>query len=1078
VPETKLYQINFAQGLDQRTSPKYVQQGKLLTATNAVFEKTGSIAKRPGNIQQSTAILTPGGAAAGLSLLGPSTLPTNNGTVGSASMGSYGGQEVLLSAGGQLYSQSSPSNAWIEKDYVSECVAITRRIDSSALMLPQKNGVVAVASSNGVSTVVHAWESNGSIYSDAYEFATGNQLIAPEIAAGAPIGVGVANYRPRLVAIGSVVVVLCADTTGKIYANVLDVSVAFQWGTTQTLASNGAGGANPVFDAFELGSGGQFILAYALAAGGVRLVTYQVLSGTVTQVNAATVGTDTTIKSIGVWGNLSPDNFGVVFWSLVSGGTNSQGKAYGFAPSNLAQTFAAVTVFNNANTTTYAYAASVGRLSSTQVALVWNDALPFGAFQSPLRYQTITNAGALGTKHSWYGLTLASRPFVVQTNGPGNPNYLYALVYNPSSTQGTQYIVHLNGTFGNALNTVQMRAVATLAPRVSNSNAQVRDPSTLSNFAAVQGVPGHGWYLFSGTTLAFSGLVGIQNVCEIRADFGLANRGKLFDFEREVSIGGGVPQLYDGRGVHEHGFQMYPEGATAASPGAGGGLGTIGSGSLSAGTYQYVFVYEWLDAKGQVKRSAGSKPISVVVGGGSSVTLSSVPYLPLVSRYEGGVLVGPFGVVVVPYRTLANGTVFYRLVTGTINGAILQNVEYDSAGAGSFSFVDASSDASISGNPFLYTTGGYLDNVCPPSFLDHVVHKRRVYGIGDDLRTIWASKEVTEGEVPGFNEALTLTVDDAGDLTAITSIDDKLVVFKADATYIIQGDGPNDAGAGSDWSQPQKLAPPIGCIAPNSIVAVDDGVMFRSRRGVELLTRDLQIVWVGAAVQDAVSAAPFTLQASYFSARQEARFSLPTGPSTGIIACWNVFQKQWTTFQLYDNVAALSSAQVVAQAVVGGTLWWVSVAGTLFQEDNAQTTWMDGGSAAANWVQRVVETGWMYFGEVSAYERARFVSLIGKWYSSCDLKIEIGTNFQDTYNFPSGQTHTWASTVLDNLDPFELNEQVVNQISHGIKVRITDLFPTGGAPGSGRGVSLDALLAEIATIPGAPGRRLAAAQRG
>jgi hypothetical protein len=71
----------------------------------------------------------------------------------------------------------------------------------------------------------------------------------------------------------------------------------------------------------------------------------------------------------------------------------------------------------------------------------------------------------------------------------------------------------------------------------------------------------------------------------------------------DLHVTGGILSMYDGAQVCEHGFHLYPENIVATPSGAGG--------LILAGTYQYVYVYEWMDAQGLLHQSSPSPAVQV-----------------------------------------------------------------------------------------------------------------------------------------------------------------------------------------------------------------------------------------------------------------------------------------------------------------------------------------------------------------------------------------------------------------------------------------------------------------------------------
>ena len=79
-------------------------------------------------------------------------------------------------------------------------------------------------------------------------------------------------------------------------------------------------------------------------------------------------------------------------------------------------------------------------------------------------------------------------------------------------------------------------------------------------------------------------------------------------------------------------------------------------------------------------------------------------------------------------------------------------------------------------------------------------------------------------------------------------MDGRLVVFKRAVIQAITGAGPNDLGQGA-FNPPQAASTAIGTSIPGSVVAMPDGIMFQSSKGIWLLDRGLGLTYVGAPVE-------------------------------------------------------------------------------------------------------------------------------------------------------------------------------------------------------------------------------------
>ena len=148
--------------------------------------------------------------------------------------------------------------------------------------------------------------------------------------------------------------------------------------------------------------------------------------------------------------------------------------------------------------------------------------------------------------------------------------------------------------------------------------------------------------------------------------------------------------------------------------------------------------------------------------------------------------------------------------------------------------------------PFIYTTGSVLDNVPPPSALAMCVHQNRlVIGGADDATVIWFTKELGPTDAPGFNDELTLQIDDGGAVTGLASIESALIVFKSDDIFVIAGTMPDSTGYGPSLSTPLKLPSGIGCVDHRSVIETPVGIFFQSKRTIELLKSSFEVEPVG-----------------------------------------------------------------------------------------------------------------------------------------------------------------------------------------------------------------------------------------
>lgn len=1027
----QVVQYPFIGGIDEKTADKWLDVGsKSKSIVNGVFAKNGAISKRFGYTALSKSIV-------------------NASNLSSADkLGVFKGEILAIDSRGAgsagstptIYSWSGQANKFVTRSRVPNCTVTRSTLTQAASTLSAPD--IAIAS-NGV--VAYAWLVGADVWSMVKDSTTGAVLSTPQkIVTGSIVAV-------RLCAIGTTLIMLYQDST-SIYGRTLDATGggSFIWSGASTLRSDCLG--TPTFDVAAMSS--TFALAYYKSAGTtltINLLTYNsglgVSAGPTSITDAIGGGAGFTPGGIGLRGTT-----GETLW-LAYGCSNVAGttilvKAMGRDPATLASTVAVQTLYS-AGTGGTPLTVTCGRHTSTRALVVWGLS-SFGSSLGDMGQGFITTAAAVTGVRTTRNIYPISKPIEYATPGAANTR-LYGATQLCSSTQGTIFIVDYEGD-ATADTTRPARVVGTVAPRLalgSNGTYATMACSAVSPSSGVWGTLGS----VTGTAVASGRL----NLVEIDVNFADTAMHQNAEIGENLALSCGVPTFYDGTVAAEHGFFYYPEKSLiVATPQAAGG-------ALFAGTYQYVFVYEWPDGKGQIHRSAGSVPKSVTTTTGVSSVDLTIPTLTLTERQNFDNNFTP-EVAIVPYRTAVNGTIFYRLTPPGSNPTALTN----NVNAASVSYTDTASDASIATNPLLYTTGGVLDCVCPPSSSCCIVHKNRIWlGGCDDGKAVWPSKSFTSREAPGFNEVLVFEVDDGGSITALGSLDDKLIIFKSDRIFVVYGDGPNDTGQGSDLTPPQKIASDVGCVDARSVVLTPLGLMFLGSQGIYVLTRALEVQFVGKNIETTLASYPTITSAVLVANQGHVRFTCVNAANTdGVTLVFDYALGEWSTFQIYDadNYGTIAPA---AHAVMwSGVYTWSTPKGQLATEKNASSSaaYKDG----SQYVTLTVEKGWIKTAGIAGYQRVRRVQVLADSGDFHDLTVQLAYNYSTSYV----QSATWRNNDLVVL-PREQVEMHVGSLNgatgkcEAIRVMINDAPPSNGsASTSGKGPILNAIALEVATKSG------------
>jgi hypothetical protein len=528
------------------------------------------------------------------------------------------------------------------------------------------------------------------------------------------------------------------------------------------------------------------------------------------------------------------------------------------------------------------------------------------------------------------------------------------------------------------------------------------------------------------TSNDFSSVIYFMGVSSAQIDY-TTNNIKSLVMGENLNVGSGILQMYDGANVVEQGFNIYPETVTA--------VGAGGDGGLSAGTYGYKVIYEWIDNQGQTHRSAPSGNISYVISAapaaftgdttnGSAVitNVSSIAGLKVGMPCSGtgvngyiasidsatqitmsanssatgaGVTITPFAVSTVAltiptlritekqnvtlaiYRTEANGTVYYRIDTQYLSFPIASSSSSDTV-----TFSDVIEDENITGNEQLYTATE-VENIAPPAVLSMFEYKNRIMLIPSDKRLgYWYSKQIVNGSPPEFSDEFQQNVPESGgNLVGGETLDDKAIFYQASQIRYVTGTGPGPSGANNDFSDPQFITADATLLDPRSLVSTPVGQMFKSAKGIYLLDRSLQTRYIGKGVENYNQ---YTARGAVMTPTgNQVRFILSNGECLVYNYYWTDEEQigQWAVF---DNIAAVSDC------LYNGLHTYVTSGGLVYRESPG--TYVDG----ATGVQQYFKSGWFNLAGLIGYERAYFFYLLGECISSTTLTVNIYYDYDDS----------------------------------------------------------------------------------
>jgi len=502
------------------------------------------------------------------------------------------------------------------------------------------------------------------------------------------------------------------------------------------------------------------------------------------------------------------------------------------------------------------------------------------------------------------------------------------------------------------------------------------------------------------------------------------------------------------------------------------------AGAIAIGTYSYLAVYRYVDQKSCVAYSQVSDLKSVAVTGGTKKVDAYIVPCNLSNKIDASGGFTP-GLVTELYRTTSGGTTYYLVASSQVgtplSGLLTQPLVLQ---ASKFLLVsDNLTDAQIAVQPQLYRQPGTpntsLDRYVPPCGNIIVQHKDRLFIADPYGNGVYYSSFFVDGEQAWFNPAFSFRVHGGnGPITGMASVDGRLVIFKKDAIFIVDGDGPSEGGpSGNEFSPPQRLATGYGCISHKSIAVTTEGVVYRSTRGVEILTRSMQVKWVGDRVQNTVDTNPYTVSTALDSFGRVHMLLASADPVTGTMTgktgatvVWDMSSDSWSVDKYScDGAVYGRSPQSACRANIGGLgdiiVYADPVLGVMYGDEAS-------GVDIAAYVPTVIETSWIRTGQ-QARQRITDAYFLAKKVGNHAVKISAAYDYNDIYT----EYVVWEPNVINTLTIEELVLQLSKPQSLAFRIKIEEQAPadTGSYPvGTGLGMAYLGVTFQVMPMVGAP----------
>lgn len=940
--------VPFALGLDTKTDDKQVSLGKFLALANSVFDKQGLLQKRNGY-----------GHLASLPDATNSYLTTFTGN--------------LTAIGTSINAYNEANHTWISKGQIQPLSLSTLPLIRNNVNQLQVDTAVAP---NGLVCTAYT-EFDGSTTSYKYAVAdsvTGQNILAPAIIPAAESGT--INTPPRVFVVGNYFIILFgANVSGSEHLHYFPVALTSPSTTLVPVEISGSfakGTQGVAFDGTIGYSGNLYIAWNGGAFSGIRATYLDVNLALASSVilDAAHSATIISLAS-----DVTVQNLWVSYYD------SATSNAYTL----LSNQFLTGLVLGPTQFLTTATIANLTTSSSQDLLEAYYEVSNSYSYDSSIptnfiAVKFVSSTGIVGPQHVvkrsvglaskvfWYNgktylLSVYSSPFqptyfLLQVTGNGNATLCSKLAY---SNGGGYLTLGLPGV--------------SLNDSVAQIGYLFKDLVEAQAPASIQSIGLKAPQVYSQTGINLSSF-----------SFGTATLNSV-EIGNILNLTGGFVTAYDGYLPVESGFFVWPDSVEVT--------GSTMGGSLTAQQYYYVATYEWTDNQGNAIRSAPSLPVTVTNTGSTSSNIIDVPSLRLTEKTA-----NPVKIVI--YRWSTANQVYYQVTSITsplLNPNILT--------IDSVSFIDTQADSAIVGNNILYTTGGVIENISPPATDIMTLFDNRLWLVdSEDRNLLWFSKQVIEATPVEMSDLSTIYVaptiaaqGSTGPITALSAMDDKLIIFKKDAIYYINGTGPDNTDSDNQYSQPIFVTSNVGCADPRSIVLTPQGLQFQSDKGIWLLGRGLDTQYIGSPVEEFTqfdkefSVQPLANSAVSVPGTNQIRFTM----STGSTLMYDTYYGQWGTF---------TGVPAVASTLFQGMHTYIDKFGRAYQE--TQGLYLDG----SNPVLMNFTTSWLNLAGLQGYQRAYFFYLLGTFITPHKLQLGIAYDYNPAVTQVSTISPTNYSTAF------------------------------------------------------------------
>lgn len=996
--------------------------GKLASLQNGRFQTPPTISKRYGY------------DVLGSNAFGGGSLGTQRRVIGFKN-------EVLRLNESELWAYSHESSLWAHRGEVSDGL-ITRKKVFADQTRSLSIADMAVCTAQNCAVVVWGGPAN-EIQGVIIDLKTDTTI--------RHISFTTPTYLARVVCVGNVFVWFSWDgvSSNLNYATFDSSTTTWTFGTTlSNLALSNSYKTDTYFDACSVtGSSTDLLVAYQGSPGLEVRCDRHTLSTLGTAAAATHTPGETGNGTLAVCNTSAEDAY--LVW-----GTATQVHARVLNPTTLV----AVTGILTVDATAAPNRIGVCRLTANSAFALWERPEAVTAIRSYSAYSTISDAGAVSTNKTRADWTPASKPWTdngmahavlcyrsadddgivadaIGTDAGGfkvkrtnQPTFtIQAFTDNASVLLGTANN-EVSRWWGTCARNIAVAPTGTPINPGAGINQRAYLPSVATVATSIYEVP-----LCYSYRARFAGTddepIAILRgaVSRVVMDLVSTKRHMSAPWGDDLFIAGARPSIYDTHYANEHALATFPEFYSAGVEVRDALYHLTSNGT---NTYSWCLVFEWQDANGNIVRSAPSAFRNTLLNVATDAThMGSIHVFLYETLLRGAPAMGQF----VPSNARV---VPYRAVKDTTPGTISPGPYYRDHPTGfATAYTTTSpiviggtySDADLVLQDQLYTTGDILDTAGTPPCKSCTYHQERLWLFGTEEPEFgWFSQPYQEGEQPRFNEALRVFF---GEPTVCGKTHgSNLVVFSENSTYLVAGEGPPATGGIDIGFAVERIKADVGCIEPRSTVWTPLGLMFQSRRGIELLNLSYQVQWVGKPIKNILDAYNTITSAVYLPAFHEVIFTVSIGSAPSRRLIYHIDVDQWA-----EDITPFEcvSADLCHNGSVSYVHTYGDSSGLTYQQNFSYTP--DAESTGATFVGCVIVTPWIELNTMQGWERVKSLDVLFRVQTS-GLTVEVAYDYSTSY----AETHTWTAAEIFALARPQVQVHLSRQKCEAVRFKLTE----------------------------------------